>query len=64
MKMYEDLLHEVTDILSEEETNLRNLTLSDPSAALGAAHNITFSLRLFIVEVKLMTGRSQEVQPR
>ena len=61
MKMYEDLLHEVTDILSEEESNLRNLTLSDSHAALVAAHNITFSLRLFIVEVKLMTGRSQEV---
>ena len=61
MKMYDDLLHEVNDILSEEETKLRNSLQLNANASVGAIHNITFSLRLFIVEVKLMTGRSQEV---
>ena len=62
MKMYDDLLHEVTAILSEEETKLRNLLQLNASASVGGMHNITFSLRLLIVEVKLMTGRSQEVR--
>ena len=62
MKMYDDLLHEVTAILSEEETKLRNLLQLNASASVGAMYNITFSLRLLIVEVKLMTGRSQEVR--
>lgn len=72
MKMYDDLLHETSGILSEEESKLRKLLHSqvstestmvstDCTAELRAAYNITFSMRIFIVEVKLMTGRSQEV---
>ena len=63
MKLYDDLLHEVGEILADEETKLQSqitTTMKKPSN-LKHMHCFSFSLRLYIVEVKLMTGRSPEV---
>lgn len=62
MKMYDDLLHEASNILTEEETRLQHNSSDDKIPIEWKQHNLSFSLRLLIVEVKLMTGRSQEVR--
>mmetsp|Transcript_32080 Transcript_32080/g.46239 ORF Transcript_32080/g.46239 Transcript_32080/m.46239 type:complete len:558 (-) Transcript_32080:59-1732(-) len=62
MKLYDDLLHEVGEILTDEELKLQShiTTSVNKPSDLNNKHCLSFSLRLYIVEVKLMTGRSQE----